>query len=163
MTRLIDLLRLAGSVMLVAVALLMATDAGLRYILRSPIVGSQDLLSTGLLLVFSLGLADSWLARSHVRMDLIYGSMPKPLQVVVEILSILLAATLATGLAYGGYVAFGRFASYGAATPLLGIPHAFLAAVVVFGAVTLGLAVLLDAFRQLTGRGGGGEPAAASE
>lgn len=162
MTRFIAAIRLAGSFLLIAVTLLMATDAGLRYIFRAPIVGAQDLLSTGLLLVFCLGLADSWLARSHVRMDLAYDTMPRFMRIAVDVVSLVVAELLALALAYGGYVAFGKFSSYGAATPLLGIPYAFLAAVVIFGAFCFALAVLYDGYLRLSRRAAPQPPTSAA-
>ncbi|KAA0970334.1 TRAP transporter small permease [Aureimonas fodinaquatilis] len=152
MISLVKFLRYVSCIALLAVAIVMSLEATLRYVFRAPIFGVQDLLSAGLLVVFSLGLADSWLSRSHVRMDMLYDNFSPTLRKIVDYISLFIAAIMGGALVYGAYKAMFHYAGYGASTPLLNIPISWLAAIVVFGAACFCLAIVYDFYLKLTGR-----------
>lgn len=142
----LGLTRVIGGVLLVFLACLIAFDAAMRAV-GLPIVGTQDISSLALLLILTAGLADAWVAKANVSMDLIYSRFPRVVRVNVDILSLVLASIFCGTLIYISYLNIWHFMAMGARTPLIAIPHWLFAGAIMLGATCLACVIVRDAYR----------------
>lgn len=144
--------RLIGGVLLIALSTIIALDTILRAF-NLAILGTQDISSLMLLMMFVAGLADAWVSRSNVRMDLIYHLCPRRFRLCVDLVATVLATVFCATLAFVAYENIWHFLQVGARTPIVRLPHWIFALTILLGAITLAIAIFVDTYRLIRYRG----------
>jgi TRAP-type C4-dicarboxylate transport system permease small subunit len=139
-------------IMLMGMTLVIGFDVILRMGIGQPIRGAHDLVGLSLLLLFLLGLPQSWRGGHHVRMDMIYRVLPATAGRMVDIFAGLAAFVFAAMLAYQAFSYVPTLIARNSGSMLLGVPYWPFAIAIGVSAVLFGIAVLMDLYMAVTGR-----------
>ncbi|GGF07196.1 TRAP transporter small permease [Stappia taiwanensis] len=141
-------LRLAASLLLLAMMIVTFVDVVGRYVFNAPLAGAYELTEVLLALVVFIGLPIVTFRREHVTVDLVTSRLPSVLRrglaVLAGVVMLLVLAVLAWRL---GLLAV-DFTDYGDTTVNLKIPLGPVAAVMAVLAAMSALAALLALFRR---------------
>jgi TRAP-type C4-dicarboxylate transport system permease small subunit len=138
--------------MLMGMTLMIGFDVILRMGIGQPIRGTHDLVGLSLLMLFLLGLPYSWRGGHHVRMDMLYGAIPRGARRLVDIFAGVAAFIFAAMLAYQAFAYVPTLITRNAGSMLLSIPYWPFAIAIGVSAILFAIAVLMDLYMAMSGR-----------
>lgn len=100
------IIMVGGSIVILAIVLLVVADVSGRYLFNSPIKGSLELSGVMLGIVAFLCFSYALIKRSHIRMTLLLDRLPTRLQVIAEIVAGVAGLTFFVVLDWGGIEQF---------------------------------------------------------
>tara|TARA_R110002095_G_scaffold151596_2_gene131186 strand:+ start:1119 stop:1673 length:555 start_codon:yes stop_codon:yes gene_type:complete len=86
-----------------SLAIVIAVDVTMRYVVGKPIIAAAEASQFLLLLLFTLGLSFTTHTEQHIRMDMLLGAMGKMSRLIVEFLSMIAGIILFGALAIQSY------------------------------------------------------------
>jgi TRAP-type C4-dicarboxylate transport system permease small subunit len=133
------LLGYVATVMLGLMTLLTVVDVFMRYVLNAPITGATEV--SELMMVILVFPALAWIAidRSHIRVDLLVVKWPRRVQLMVEIVTLLLALGTYAIITWQSFL---ESMEVREATSLLEVPEAPFHWIMTLGFAVLCLAIL---------------------
>lgn len=135
-----------AAVTLAAMMLLQAINVFIRGV-HQPILGAEEIIGYGLVVVVCCGLAYTSVIRSHVRVEVLFYRFPERTQIVLNTISTLLAVGVFAVIAWQSAVHAWEQWLLGEISIVLGFPILPLRVVVVVGFAALCLALLADLFK----------------
>jgi TRAP-type mannitol/chloroaromatic compound transport system permease small subunit len=91
-----------GGAVILACALLVATDVILRNVFNISAIYSFEVTTYAYAIVISLAYADAVFTKKHIRIDVLYSRFPRPLKALVDVLALAGLTAFSCLLAYQG-------------------------------------------------------------
>jgi TRAP-type transport system small permease protein len=133
--------------LMAALALILASNVGLRYLFGRPFTWTEEVVVAGFSWMIFIGAAACIRSHQHLRIDVLVRFLPRPLALLAGIATVLVMLLLIAGLVWHG-LSYTRFVS-GNLTPMLGISGAWL-----FAGMPVGMTLaLVHTVRQLLDEG----------
>lgn len=146
-----------GGGLILASAVLISAEVAVRNLGISLTLHSFELTNFAFAAAVAFGFAYTTVRRAHIRIDVLYGHLPRPVRAILDVISTLALAGLAFGMAWHAWRVVRRSAELGARpNSTLDIPMAapqgLWATGLSFFALVAGIVALATIVRLVTGR-----------